>query len=147
MHNIKTFRSGVYCLGFMTWIFSAAIFAQVETAISDSAHLYIVSPADNEVVPQTFKVVFGLSGMGVAPAGVQREKTGHHHLLIDLDVLPDMSKSLPSSENIVHFGGGQTEAWLTLVPGEHTLQLLLGDYLHRPHSAPVLSKKITITVK
>lgn len=147
MYTIKTFRLGFYCLGLITWLFSAAIFAQDEAAASDSAHLYIASPVDNEVVPQTFKVVFGLSGMGVAPAGVQREKTGHHHLLIDLDVLPDMSQSLPSSENIVHFGGGQTETRLTLAPGEHTLQLLLGDYLHRPHSSPLLSKKITITVK
>lgn len=146
MHNIKTFRSSFYCLGLIAWMFSAAIFAQGETA-ADSAYVYIVSPVDNEVVPQTFKVVFGVSGMGVAPAGVQREKTGHHHLLIDLDVLPDMSQSLPSSENIVHFGGGQTETRLTLAPGEHTLQLLLGDYLHRPHSSPLLSEKITITVK
>lgn len=108
---------------------------------------YLISPADGERVPQTFKVVFGLQGMGVAPAGVQRENTGHHHLLIDLDELPPMDQPLPSSDQVRHFGGGQTEAWITLPPGEHTLQMLLGNHLHVPHQPPVLSQKIRITVE
>ena len=84
---------------------------------------------------------------GVAPAGVNVENTGHHHLLINLDELPDMSKPLPANENVKHFGKGQTQVRLALPPGEHTLQLLLGNYLHIPHDKPVLSEKITITVK
>jgi len=117
------------------------------TAAASNAKAYIVSPADGAVVGQSFKVVFGLSNMGVAPAGVEKKDTGHHHLLINLDKLPDLSKPLPASEQVKHFGGGQTEAMLTLPPGQHTLQLLLGNHLHVPHDKPVLSEKITITVK
>ncbi|MGB5324688.1 MAG: DUF4399 domain-containing protein [Pseudomonadales bacterium] len=113
----------------------------------ESARVYLLSPVDGEKVPTTFKVSFGLSGMGVAPAGVAREHTGHHHLLINLDSLPPLDKPLPASENIVHFGGGQTETWVTLEPGEHSLQLLLGNHLHVPHNPPVLSQKIHITVE
>ena len=108
---------------------------------------YIITPQDGETVPQTFTVKFGLSGMGVAPAGVERENTGHHHLLVDLAQSPDLTASLPANENIRHFGGGQTETQLTLNPGEHTLQLLLGNYLHIPHDQPIISEKIKIFVK
>ncbi len=110
------------------------------------ARTYIVSPVDGAEVLSTFKVVFGLDGMGVAPAGTVKEGTGHHHLLIDVDTLPDLSRPLPVTDQVVHFGGGQTEAQVTLAPGQHTLQLLLGDFAHIPHSKPVLSPKITITV-
>ena len=111
------------------------------------AEVYFIEPQDGATVGSTFTVKFGLSGMGVAPAGTDRDNTGHHHILIDLDELPDMTKPLPASDNIVHFGGGQTETELTLPPGEHTLQLLLGNHLHIPHDKPVISEKITITVK
>lgn len=111
------------------------------------AKAYIISPANEAVVGKTFKVVFGLSGMGVSPAGIEKKHTGHHHLLINLDTLPDLSKPLPASDHVKHFGGGQTEATITLPPGQHTLQLLLGNYLHVPHDTPVISEKITITVK
>ncbi len=111
------------------------------------AKVYFIEPQDGATVGSTFLVKFGLSGMGVAPAGTDRENTGHHHILIDLDELPDMTKPLPATDNIVHFGGGQTETELTLPPGEHTLQLLLGNHLHIPHDKPVISEKITITVK
>jgi len=113
----------------------------------EDAKVYIITPADGDVVARTFAVKFGLSGMGVAPAGIDAENTGHHHILIDLDELPDMSVPLPTTDNVVHFGLGQTETTLTLAPGEHTLQLLLGNYLHVPHQKPVMSKKITITVE
>ncbi len=90
---------------------------------------------------------FGLKGMGIAPAGMKADNTGHHHLLIDTDVPADLSAPLPAvPDKIVHFGKGQTETTLTLSPGKHTLQLLLGDQNHVPHNPPVLSKKITITV-
>ncbi|MDX1442204.1 MAG: DUF4399 domain-containing protein [Gammaproteobacteria bacterium] len=113
---------------------------------SDHAELYFITPSDGAVIEGPVTVKFGLKGMGIAPAGVQRDGTGHHHLLIDTG-LPDLDKPIPSDENHVHFGGGQTETTLDLEPGEHTLQLLLGDHNHIPHDPPVVSKKITITVK
>lgn len=114
---------------------------------ASSARVYIIAPQNGETVSQTFTVKFGLSGMGVAPAGVEREGTGHHHLLIDLETLPDLDKPLPANDQILHFGGGQTETELTLPPGRHTLQLLMGNYMHVPHDQPVLSEKISITVE
>ncbi len=118
----------------------------VSTA-APNAKAYIITPTDGAEVGQSFKVVFGLSNMGVAPAGTEKKHTGHHHLLINVDELPDLTKPLPASEHVKHFGGGQTEAMLTLPPGKHTLQLLLGNHLHVPHDKPVLSEKITVTVK
>ncbi len=110
------------------------------------AKLYFIEPIDGVTVSETFKVKFGLSGMGVAPAGTNIENTGHHHILIDVDKLPDLTRPLPATDQIRHFGGGQTETELTLAPGEHTLQILLGNYAHVPHDKPVMSKRITITV-
>lgn len=132
-HPLRTLTATVL-LGFF------ALSAQAQTA-------YIISPADGETVTSPVTVKFGLQGVGVAPAGVERENTGHHHLLIDLDKLPALDKPIPADDQHVHFGGGQTETTVELEPGEHTLQLLLGDHLHRPHTPPVMSKKITITVE
>jgi hypothetical protein len=127
---------------------SAAVSAQERTPSPANAEVYIVSPADGATVSNPVTVRFGLKGMGIAPAGIQFENSGHHHLLIDTDVPEDLSKPLPAVENkVVHFGKGQTETTLTLPPGKHTLQLVLGDHLHIPHSPPVVSKKVTITVK
>lgn len=111
------------------------------------AKCYIISPKDGETVKSPFTVQFGLKGMGIAPAGVIHENTGHHHLLVDVDELPDLNAPLPSTDHIIHFGGGQTETELNLPPGKHTLQLILADPLHIPHDPPVISKKITITVE
>ena len=111
------------------------------------AEVYIVSPKDGAKVKSPVTVVFGLRGMGIAPAGIKFDNTGHHHLLIDTDVPADLSQPLPANENHVHFGKGQTETSLTLPPGKHTLQLLLADYTHTPHDPAVISKKITITVE
>lgn len=111
------------------------------------AQAYIIEPIDGAIVPETFAVKFGLSGMDLVPAGVEQENSGHHHLLIDQPELPDLSTSLPSTEQIRHFGKAQTETELTLPSGEHTLQLVLGNYLHIPHDNPVISEQITITVK
>lgn len=122
-------------------------FAQVPKKAPKDAKVYIISPKDGETVSRKFKVQFGLSGMGVAPAGVDVDGTGHHHLLIDMDKAPDFSKPLPMTENLKHFGGGQTETMLELKPGKHTLQLLLADFTHTPHDPPIMSKKITVTVK
>ena len=107
--------------------------------------LYIISPADGATVASPVTVRFGLRGMGIAPAGVAMENTGHHHLLIDA-APPAFNMPVPADANHVHFGKGQTEAQVTLAPGKHTLQLLLADHLHIPHDPPVLSKAITISV-
>lgn len=88
-----------------------------------------------------------MDGMGVAPAGVEREGAGHHHLLVNADGLPDLDKPIPADDHHLHFGGGQSQAPIELVPGEHTLQLLVGDHLHIPHQPPIMSEKITITVE
>jgi hypothetical protein len=111
------------------------------------AKLSIVEPRDGASVRSPVKVVMGLSGqMGVAPAGVPMAETGHHHILVNVDALPTMGMPLPADDKHRHFGKGQTEAMLTLPPGRHTLQLLLGDHNHVPHNPPLLSEKITITV-
>ena len=117
-----------------------------KTKAPEGARSYIISPADGETVGTSVKVQFGLSGMGVAPAGVALPNTGHHHLLIDLEEKVDMSKPLPATDKFKHFGGGQTETVIKLSPGKHTLQIILGDHLHIPHDKPVISKKITIYV-
>lgn len=115
------------------------------TASPEGAETYIVSPFDGATVSSPVTVVFGLKGMGVAPAGTERAKTGHHHLLIDAKELPPFDA--PMGNQVKHFGGGQTETQVELSPGEHTLQLILGDHYHIPHNPPVLSEKITITVR
>lgn len=110
------------------------------------AEVYIVSPKDGAKVKSPVTVVFGLKGMGIAPAGIKFDNTGHHHLLVDSEVPADLSLPLAANEHSLHFGKGQTETSLTLPPGKHTLQLVLADYLHTPHDPAVISKKITITV-
>ncbi|MBB3263882.1 hypothetical protein FHW79_001478 [Azospirillum sp. OGB3] len=116
------------------------------TAAAKDAYIYIGWPNDGEVVRGRFKVWFGLRNFGVAPAGVRKDNTGHHHLLVDAD-LPPMDEPIPNNRNYIHFGKGQTETYLELPPGRHTLQLLMGDAEHIPHDPPILSKKITITVR
>lgn len=111
------------------------------------AEVYIVAPQEGAKIKGPVTVVFGLKGMGVAPAGIRMENTGHHHLLVDSDPPADLSQPLPATEKVLHFGKGQTETTLTLPPGKHTLQLVLGDSLHVPHEPAVVSTKITITVE
>lgn len=107
--------------------------------------LYFISPADGAEIKGPVHVQFGLRGMGVAPAGTEKEGTGHHHLLVDVP-LPPLDENIIADENHIHFGGGQTETTITLSPGQHTLQLLLGDLNHLPHKPAVFSRQITITV-
>ena len=120
--------------------------AQERTPSAPGAEVYIISPKNGATVHNPVLVQFGLKGMGVAPAGVKFDNTGHHHLLIDTDPPADLSAPLPATDKIVHFGKGQTETTVTLKPGKHTLQLLLADMSHVPHQPPVISKKITVTV-
>jgi len=117
------------------------------TPSAQGASVGFANLSDGDVVPAVFTVKFAISGMAIAPAGSQIENTGHHHLLIDVAELPDMNLPLPATDNIRHFGKGQTEVELTLPEGKHTLQLLLADYAHIPHSPPLMSEKITVTVK
>lgn len=121
--------------------------APAPVAAPEGAAVYFITPQDGATVSGPVTVKFGLKGMGVAPAGIERANTGHHHLLVDVDELPPTGQPVPADAQHIHFGGGQTETTLELAPGKHTLQLLLGDHLHRPHQPPVLSEKITITVK
>jgi len=124
---------------------SSVAFAERTTA-PENAEVYFISPKAGEQVASPITVRFGLRGLGVAPAGTNIPNTGHHHLLINLDELPSMDAPLPATEQIVHFGGGQTETEVSLPKGTHTLQLLVGDKNHIPHEPPIISEKITITV-
>lgn len=110
--------------------------------------VYFVNLRDGQEVTSPFRVVFGLYGLGVAPAGVEKPDTGHHHLLVDTEILPDkMGEMIPKDDKHLHFGGGQTETVLTLPPGPHTLVLVVGDKDHTPLKPSVMSPKITVTVK
>lgn len=125
-----------------------------ETPSAPGTKQYFVNLNDGDTVSGPVLVIFGLSGMGVAPAGVDKPNTGHHHVLLNRppigegeDGADEFNYSLPADENNIHFGGGQTEAVLDLPPGQHTLQLLLADKDHIPHNPPVYSEVITITVE
>ena len=125
----------------------AALLLWSSFAIAQEAELYFIEPQDGAEVSGPVKVVFGLTGKGVAPAGIAFDNTGHHHLLINTGLPEDMSQPIPADDNHRHFGGGQTQTVVELEPGEYTLQLLLGNHLHVPHDPPVYSEQITITVK
>lgn len=125
-----------------------------ETPSNPDARVYFVNLSDGDTVSSPVTVVFGLSGMGVAPAGTEAENTGHHHLLIDRppigegeDGADELAYGLPSDGNHLHFGGGQTEVTLELASGDHTLQLVLGDAGHVPHATPIVSQVIRISVE
>jgi len=111
------------------------------------AMAYIIEPADGASVTSPVRVVFGLKGFGVAPAGVDRNDAGHHHLLVDTGMPADLGLPIANDETHRHFGAGQTEVELTLAPGRHTLQMLLGDHLHIPHDPPIASSVVTIEVR
>ena len=125
----------------------SALASDLVSSSPEGAAVYFIEPQDGQVVTPGFTVKFGLEGMGVAPAGTIKDNTGHHHILIDLEELPDLAQPLPATEQIKHFGGGQTEAELSLPAGTHTLQLLLGNYAHVPHDKPLVSEQITVVVK
>ena len=136
----------------LTLSLAGAAFAEERTEASPEARAYIVNLSDGQTVSAPVTVVFGLSGMGVAPAGTEREMTGHHHLLVNRAAYgtadgDDLSAPLPSDDHHRHFGGGQTEVVLDLAPGTHSLQLVLGDAFHVPHDPPVISEVVTITVE
>lgn len=121
--------------------------ASLRSAASADARIYFVDLADGAVVSSHVTVTFGLEGMDVVPAGTEQEFSGHHHLLIDQAELPALDMPIPSDSVHVHFGKGQTSVDLELAPGQHTLQLILGNHLHIPHDPPVVSERVTITVE
>jgi hypothetical protein len=118
-----------------------------ENAAPSNASVYIINPKDGDTVTNPFRVQFGLSNMGVAPTGVDKPNTGHHHLLIAANEPLDPNEPIPQDKTHLHFGAGQTEALVELPPGRHTLQLVLGDWSHLPFHPPIMSDVITITVK
>ena len=129
-------------------IFHLLIFVFCSSFVSSSEiELYFIEPKDGATLNGPVKIVFGLSGMGVAPAGIDFPNTGHHHLLVDIENLPDLTKPIPANKNHIHFGKGQTEVLIDLPKGKRSLQLLLGNYLHVPHKKPVISDKIYIHVE
>jgi hypothetical protein len=117
-----------------------------KVAAVSGTSLYFINLQNGDSVASPVNVQFGLRGMGVAPAGIEKAATGHHHLLVDVADL-DINAGIPVSDNHRHFGAGQTEASVALKPGVHTLQLVLGDQNHIPHHPVVMSDRITITVK
>jgi hypothetical protein len=132
-------------------VLAGAVSAQAQRAGGPTrsalgAEVYFIDLKDGATVPAQLKLFFGLRNMGIAPAGSDRENSGHHHLLIDTE-LPPLDKPIPNDFNHLHFGNGQTEAEITLKPGQHTLQLLMGDKDHIPHTPPVMSQRIRVRVE
>jgi len=125
--------------------FNAVSHGDDEHQYRSGAKAYIITPKDGQTVSKTFTIKFGVMGMSVSPAGVEKANSGHHHLLLDGKKLPDLSK--PLGTEVKHFGGGQTETTISLEPGKHTLQLIMGDHQHKPHTPPVISSKISIIVE
>jgi len=129
-------------------VLAAAAFAQARQPAPAGAEVYFIAPRNGATVQGPVTVKFGLKGMGVAPAGVKFDNTGHHHLLVDTDLSDlKLDAPLPATDKVLHFGKGQTETMVTLAPGKHTLELLFADYQHVPFDPTLHSQKITITVK
>jgi hypothetical protein len=125
----------------------ATAFAADRLAAPAGAEVYFIAPQNGAKLHSPVTIKFGLKGMGIAPAGIKFDNTGHHHLLIDTDLSElKLDAPMPATDKIVHFGKGQTETTQTLTPGKHTLQLIFADYLHQSFDPPLVSKKITITV-
>lgn len=144
---MRSMKVAVFLSGLMAVIVTSNITAEDDwrTKSAPDAEVYFITPVDGETISGPVTVRFGLRGMGVAPAGIEKANTGHHHLIVDVP-LPALDENVPADENHVHFGGGQTETTIKLAPGQHTLQLLLADMNHIPHLPAVFSKRITITV-
>ncbi len=147
---MKVILAAIAALGIST----SPLIAGGETESNPDAKVYFINLEDGQTVTSPAQIKFGLRGMGVAPAGAEKEMTGHHHLFINRpplgqgeDGADELENGIPADENHVHFGGGQTETELELPPGQHTLQLVLGDAGHVPHSTPIVSEVITIIVE
>jgi Domain of unknown function (DUF4399) len=129
------------------FLMAATAVAADRMAPPAGAEVYFIAPQNGAKLHSPVTIKFGLKGMGIAPAGIKFDNTGHHHLLVDTDVSElKLDAPMPATDKIVHFGKGQTETSLILTPGKHTLQLIFADYLHQSFDPPLTSKKITITV-
>ena len=126
-------------------LFLTIITCRVTSLINANPKVYFINLEEGDKIKSPVLIQFGLSNMGIAPAGMDRDNTGHHHLLINVNDI-DLSKPIPSSSSHIHFGGGQTESLIELLPGDYSMQLVLGDMTHTPHDPPVISQKINITV-
>ena len=147
-------RKKIISLAAAAFVLTANVSFAGETPSPDGARVYFKSLENGATVASPVTVEFGLEGTEVAPAGTEMANSGHHHLLVDrpplgegADGAEELDYSLPADENHVHFGKGQTETTLELAPGQHTLQLVLGDMNHIPHNPPVVSEVITVTVE
>jgi|ERR1700742_1307271 hypothetical protein len=137
-----------FALALGACLVAAFALASDRIGAAGGAEVYFIAPHDGAKVHSPVTIQFGLKGMGIAPAGVKFDNTGHHHLLVDTDISElKLDAPMPATDKIVHFGKGQTETSLTLTPGKHTLQLVFADYLHQSFDPPLHSKKITITVE
>jgi hypothetical protein len=141
-----------YIVYLLAAVMSSALSVQatesgIVSSVSADALVWIESPQDGQRLSSPVTLSFGSSGVEISPAGIERNNSGHHHLLINLQTLPAMDMPLPANAQVIHFGKGQTQATIELEPGVHSLQLLLGNHLHVPHARPVMSDKITITVE
>jgi hypothetical protein len=140
--------SRIAAIAVLAALLSVPAAAQMQTPSPAGAAVYFINLKDGDTVSSPFKVQFGLTGMGVAPVGVEKENTGHHHLIIDSKLSPEELKApIAADAQHLHYGAGQTEAMVTLPPGQHTLQLVLSNWTHIPHIPPVMSPVITVTVK
>jgi hypothetical protein len=127
---------------------AAPALALDRTPAPEGAAVYFVNVKNGDTLSSPATIVFGARGIGIAPAGIEKEKTGHHHLLINVAPTAEtLNEAIPADDNHRHFGGGQTEVTLDLAPGTYTLQLLMADHNHVPHAPPILSEMITVTVK
>jgi hypothetical protein len=133
------------------FLFTVFLFAPIQSyteSYSDkNKRLFFITPSNGEEVTNPVTIKFGIVGMEIVPAGKDKPMSGHHHLLVNVEKLPNMISPIPADKNHLHFGKGQTETQLNLPSGRHTLQLLLGDYMHVPHEKPLISDKIEIIVK
>ena len=131
---------------FIVFLF-APIQSYTESYSDKNKRLFFITPSNGEEVTNPVTIRFGIVGMEIVPAGKDKPMSGHHHLLVNVEKLPNMKSPIPADKNHLHFGKGQTETQLNLPSGRHTLQLLLGDYMHVPHEKPLISDKIEIIVK
>jgi hypothetical protein len=138
---LRLLQSVIASLMFSTLVCGSALGGPTQSA--GGAELYFVDLKDGATIPTKVVIRFGLRGMGIAPAGEDRESTGHHHLLIDAE-LPSLDQPITNDANHLHFDAGETEAEITLAPGTHTLQLLLGDKDHIAHNPAVMSQRIRV---
>lgn len=114
-------------------------------AAATPARVYFKNLRNGQVVPKKFKVVFGVEGIALKPAGDLTPGTGHHHLIVDGDAIP-AGQVVPADATHLHFGKAQTETEIELAPGKHKLLLQYANGAHVSYG-PELSSVIDVIVK